>query len=400
MNNNEIFTPEEDNANEEGKCQLIKLIASGEAIVLVGAGSSKRVGYPDWDGLLKKLVDKTNDFGFDFRLNPKRCKKSPLIYAEDIKTHICNRDSIEVYHCILDKVLEPATINPNVDNFHKMLVSLPFKAILTTNYDLVLEAALESVGIKPAHNNSLTLHQDYEIKLMKFVRSLSKPKTPRKIVHLHGIYDNPKTIILTSEDYKVAYGYSISEETDVSKRLDVISRLILPGVNPFERIIIPTLSELIRPMFGTSFNISNTSKNEGNLIQTIHQRLLKPILSTRSLVFLGFSLEDPYFNKMLKTVCEDMMEWGESIHYAIMDISHKDAGKSKSVAIKRKQKYGIDTVFYKVDHDLEEPYKELDKLISCILKGCGLEIPIIGEISDDQQSVSDEEWLEQNNRKA
>ena len=40
MNNSEIFTPEEHDENEERKRKLIELVASGEAVLIVGAGSS------------------------------------------------------------------------------------------------------------------------------------------------------------------------------------------------------------------------------------------------------------------------------------------------------------------------------------------------------------------------
>ena len=39
MNYPEIFTPEERDENEERKRELIELVASGEAVLIVGAGS-------------------------------------------------------------------------------------------------------------------------------------------------------------------------------------------------------------------------------------------------------------------------------------------------------------------------------------------------------------------------
>ena len=49
MNNPEIFTSKEWDKNEERKHELIELVASGEAVLMVGAGSSARVGYVTWD---------------------------------------------------------------------------------------------------------------------------------------------------------------------------------------------------------------------------------------------------------------------------------------------------------------------------------------------------------------
>ena len=54
MNYPEIFTPEERDENEERKRELIELVASGEAVLIVGAGSSVRVRYVTWDGSSKK----------------------------------------------------------------------------------------------------------------------------------------------------------------------------------------------------------------------------------------------------------------------------------------------------------------------------------------------------------
>ena len=63
MNNPEIFTPEERDENEERKRELIELVASGEAILIVGAGSSARVRYVTWEGLLDELENLANRCG-------------------------------------------------------------------------------------------------------------------------------------------------------------------------------------------------------------------------------------------------------------------------------------------------------------------------------------------------
>ena len=60
MNNQEILTPKEHEKNDkqseiELRYELIELIRSKEAVLIVGAGSSKRVGYLDWPDLLKEL---------------------------------------------------------------------------------------------------------------------------------------------------------------------------------------------------------------------------------------------------------------------------------------------------------------------------------------------------------
>ena len=131
MNYPEIFIPDEndDDENEERKRELIELVASGEALLIVGAGSSARVGYVTWKGLLKELEDLANECGVG--LNQER-KDDDLAYAEDIKSHIYNEmGDLGRYYAFLDELFKPKS--PTYDEFHRLLVDLPFRGILTTN---------------------------------------------------------------------------------------------------------------------------------------------------------------------------------------------------------------------------------------------------------------------------
>ena len=123
MNNQEIFTPEERNENEERKRELIELVASGEATLMVGAGSSARVGYVTWKELLKKLEDLANECGEG--LNQEQ-KGNDLAYAEDIKSHICNKmGDLGRYYAFLDELFKPES--PAYDEFHRLLIDSPFQ---------------------------------------------------------------------------------------------------------------------------------------------------------------------------------------------------------------------------------------------------------------------------------
>ena len=164
MNNPEIFTPEERDENEERKRELIDLIASGEAILIVGAGSSARVGYVTWEGLMQELEGLANRCGEG--LDQTR-KNDPLEYVEDIKLHIRDKTSnLRRYHDFLYRLFERKS--PPCDDFHKMLVSLPFRGILTTNYDTVLEAALGAIDQESASDNSLVLTRTPAHEFMNF----------------------------------------------------------------------------------------------------------------------------------------------------------------------------------------------------------------------------------------
>lgn len=353
MNNQEIFTSKERDENTERKRELIELVASGEAILIVGAGSSVRVDYPDWPGLLKELEDLASRWIDDFKVNEEKRKNDPLVYAEELKSYIGNATGdLERYYALLERLFESKY--PPCTDFHKKLVSLPFRGILTTNYDIVLEAALNEARQPSTPDNSLIVNRDSAGQVDKFLRGLSDASTPRRIAHLHGRYDHPKNIILSSNDYQKAYGIVVDKD---------ISELKLPSANQVQ--------------IGSEW--------------TLHRKLLWAVLATRRVVFVGFSMEDPYFEKMLETVSNDLWRWDKSIHFAIMSISSKGAENSKVEAESLKNKYGVGTVFYE---DNDGSHLRLEHIVAEIVKECGVEVqsPIVTQeqTADDIPAIDEE----------
>ena len=332
----EVFTPQERNENTERKRELIELVVSGEAVLMVGAGSSARVGYETWDGLMEKLEELSIQCGEG--LDQDR-KNDLLAYAEDIKSHIIKKTgSLNRYHSCLYELFKRKS--PPCDDFHKMLVSLPFRGILTTNYDTVLEAALGVIDPGPASDNFLVIDESSAARVHEFLMSMNNDRRmTKRIAHLHGKFDPAASIILTIEDYRRAYGLNLTDE-------------------------------------------ESHQQNESKL----RFRLLWAVLATRRVVFVGFSMDDPYLNKILEVVTEDLWTWNKSTHYAIMDISSKVAEDSKDKAKMLDMENGVSTVFYE---DTDGLHKGLEKIIE--------EINEVFENSS--QTTSDQEgWLEQVNR--
>ncbi len=395
MNDQEIFTPEERDENTRRKRDLIELVDSGEAILFVGAGSSVRVGYPDWSSLLQKLEDLASKCGDDFKPNIVKCKNSDpleyLEYAEYIKSYISEKtDDIDRYYALLYDLFEPK--KPSYNEFHRLLVELPFRGILTTNYDPVLTEALtkkkrdaeEKVKeISLIDTNPLIIGRDPPRLIHEFLLAKNNDlQIPQRIAHLHGVYRNPESIILDRNDYQEAYGLKVLKETSELKDNQKISKLEPPDKN---QVLIDSK-------------------------WTLRRKLLWAVLATRRVVFIGFSLNDPYFNKMLETVSKDLWGWNKSIHFAIMGISSENFHDSKSKAEGLKEDYGIDTVFYEV---YDNSHQGLDRIVYEIAKECGIEIPstIMAQYQSEDHDSSEEEkptpvgsesrstldWLEQAN---
>ena len=337
MSNPEIFTPEERDENEERKRELIELVASGEAVLMVGAGSSARVGYVTWDGLLEELENLANSFGEG--LDQTR-KNDLLAYAEDIKLHITNKTgSLSRYHGLLYDLFRRKS--PPCDDFHKMLVSLPFRGILTTNYDTVLEAALGEIEHESASDNSLVIDEGSAGRVHEFLMAMNNDKRmTRRVAHLHGTFNPADSIILSIEDYKDAYGLEPTGEED-------------------------------------------QKKNESKL----RFRLLWAVLATRRVVFVGFSMDDPYLTRILKTVSEDLWTWNKSTHFAIMSISSEDAEDSKGKSERLNNEYGVGTVFYE---DPDNSHQGLDRIVDEIHEACTVR---------SQTVVDQVDWLEEVNQR-
>ena len=229
--------------------------------------------------------------------------------------------------------------NPPCEDFHRRLVLLPFRGILTTNYDTVLEAALGEIEPSSAYDNSLIIDHGSAGRVHEFLMSMNNDKRmTRRIAHLHGKFDPASSIILSIEDYERAYGLNLTDE-------------------------------------------ESQRENEWKL----RFRLLWAVLATRRVVFVGFSMDDPYLNKMLETVSADLWRWDKSIHFAIMGISSDSTEDSKDKAERLKNRYGVDTVFYEV---LDDSHRGLDHIVTEIFERCDVE----------NQSPIDEDWLEQRNQ--
>lgn len=317
-----IFNPAELDQNEERKRALIELVASRESLSLVGAGSSAFVSYDTWPRLLEKLENLAEDCGAGFRVDDQKRKNNPLEYAQAIKDYIAEHADPNKYHKLIYELYKPR--NPSCDDFHRTLVGLPFKGILTTNYDIVLESALGENNPYSPNDWSLVVGSDDDLRVSEFLLSLDSKKYPRRVAHLHGIYSRSASIILSLKDYVNAYGLT---PADSAGRLQDAA----PSWSP-------------------------------------HRKLLWAILATRRVVFLGFGMTDPFLMGMLEFVSADLWRWDDSIHFAVMSIRREDAELTKLKAKKLRKEYGVEVVFYE---DFDGSHSGLRSLVAEVAEKCG-----------------------------
>jgi hypothetical protein len=184
-----------DRGNDEALARLedaLSRAASEDAPIfaLVGAGSSARLGYPLWEGLLRALEDEVR------RVRPEVAPAieaasqlpDPLWRAEE-----CRRLLGEArFARFIERTFAPNG-QPS-DGFHRALVALPFRHVLTTNYDLVLESAHEQATREKARSLAWDGRAD-------LVSMLEHEK--RAYVHLYGRYDGG--VVLCEWDFRRRY---------------------------------------------------------------------------------------------------------------------------------------------------------------------------------------------------
>ena len=324
-----LFTPTELAQNEKRKTAMVELFVSQEPVLIIGSGCSVQLKYPTWQGLLAKLTDLAHsiaaDHGTQFVSVEPHPPQDLLRYADEIKRFINGCDGkLDKYYNLLSAEFG----DRDIDDFHRLLVKLPSRGILTTNYDPSLDVALMQTDRSTVTaDRFLVLEDDSTLRVAEFLASLNRDSgVPRRIAHLHGRFDRPKNIILTASDYGDKYHSRFSAAQRQSIRDVFLNGAVGPQAVSVEGLI--DQLELGVPPW------------------SLHRKLLWSILATRRVVFIGFGLNDPYLGQMLALVTDDLWLWKKDRHFAIMALPDIDRAAAKSDADRFQSKYAVGVVFY------------------------------------------------------
>ena len=179
--------------------ELYKLLESGEAIALVGAGASAAL-WPLWNEFLQGFIahilksGKINSDEAEFFLT--EAPQTPVETAQQLRNKIGEQLYFEyLYETFSDK------ISPHTDGAftltHRALLQLPIHNYLTLNYDAGLTNARD--GLYPKATTSYFFWDQEE------ARRIRDRNYKRQVLHAHGRYDRADSIILTLDDYRRAY---------------------------------------------------------------------------------------------------------------------------------------------------------------------------------------------------
>lgn len=152
---------------------LAKELISNKLIIFVGAGASTDSKLPTWNDLIKNF---SKELGSD---------KEKLDYDErlDIPEEYYKKFGKVPYYRILEDIFKKE-FKPN--SIHKALEKLEVNYVITTNFDTLIEDAL---------------NENYDYDIVKKDEDLAHTSSSKMIIKMHGDLDN-KNIILKKSDFK------------------------------------------------------------------------------------------------------------------------------------------------------------------------------------------------------
>lgn len=154
-----------------------KEVKENNAAIFAGAGMSAAAGFVDWKTLLKPI---TEELGLD------ATKEENLVSVAQFHCNEKAGNRNRLNQLILDEFSRSAVLTEN----HRILARLPISTYWTTNYDKLIEKALE--GAHKIADSKFTVEQ----------LATTTPKRDAIVYKMHGDVEHPSVAVLTKDDYE------------------------------------------------------------------------------------------------------------------------------------------------------------------------------------------------------
>lgn len=322
---------------------------------MAGAGCSGSI-YADWQGFINLLQEEAIKAENTFKPIDESVEDF-LDFADRVKSQIGS----ELYYNLIFRSFKEK--EKTHEKFHESLCRLlqkkKLKGITTTNYDFVLEYAMNAITKEQITPICIDNNME-QARVFEFLMSLNNAGKLKGILHIHGHINSKDSIILSKTEYEAKYGF----------------KLLQPPNTIFEAI---QRNEMDEAQF------AGLLKDYG-LVWTTHRKIMWSLFATRRLIFIGFSLNDYYFNKMLEFVSNDLHTYGYDMHFLVLRIKtveEKEHAKAKATLMK--EKFGIETIFYEEN----ESNTGLENFIFEIEKQMNFDDPLQLGIKTEPQKEED-----------
>jgi NAD-dependent SIR2 family protein deacetylase len=166
-----------DRDKEDFVSKFLKELNEDNAAVFIGAGLSKAAGYVDWPGLLSQVAE---GLGLDVT------KETDLVA---LAQYHLNANAANRHHLSQLLIDEFSDLKDPTEN-HALLARLPIQTYWTTNYDRLIEKALEAGGKR------------VDAKYTKEQLATTRRGRDAVIYKMHGDIEHPDKAVLSKDDYE------------------------------------------------------------------------------------------------------------------------------------------------------------------------------------------------------
>jgi hypothetical protein len=156
---------------------LVHELEESNLAIFAGAGLSSGSGFVNWKELLAPIA-------YDLDLDVER--ETDLVTLAQYHANANQANRAKLNQLLVTEFSRKAAISDN----HKILARLPISTYWTTNYDKLIETALEEAGKSP--------DPKYTIKQLAY----TKPKRDAVVYKMHGDVGHPADAVLTRDDYE------------------------------------------------------------------------------------------------------------------------------------------------------------------------------------------------------
>lgn len=412
--------------------ELYKQFSEPDKIVFfVGAGLSRVIGYPSWDGLADKAIDELK-INYYSKERIKSSIKDPLQKLSFFESY--NKHESEEYKNFYSKNFNSCEFGKH-ENPYDLLVSREFRAaFITTNIDTEIAKALtrkdsESNINEPDNvNNIRRQDKDYLVEL-----DVSKLKQDR-VAMIHGRHDEPLSLIMSNFDYIKNY-YRNDKISSFLKDVFKQKTVIFIGYGLAELPILATIIDSEKT--GQSLKDYSVEKSGSNnhylLLDSFEnerslQNVYRNYFSNFNINILPYHLDEDGYERIITVlkswrnalrsekegfiedtfIIERFLESGTNFELAIKKIKQKEnqvlfnqffTGIDKPEYFSRLKEEGFFETnrFPKPDNNLSPfypPLSYLEKIVIQFEKMGDIHNPIINEIVSIITKVSEEYKIE------
>lgn len=174
--------------------ELIEQIYKGNTVLFVGSGLSAGSGLPTWPALMHEMRAWAEKHGVDLSEDKEEftqliCQNKLLVAAEYLRERIGEQRFKRFMHSVFrDNTIKPSSV-------HTILPEIPFAAVLTTNYDVLLESAYAKYqGVRPRTYTQMDTPELADLNV----------SNEFYILKVHGDIDRIETVVLGQKSYQQA----------------------------------------------------------------------------------------------------------------------------------------------------------------------------------------------------